>query len=185
MTSKRFDPIQLPVEAFAKQAGELSGEWPLLGFERLIDACHADARPVPSEAVQWRAVGESRPVRSGAAQVWLHLSGQTQLQMVCQRCLQPVAAPLVVARSFRFVDGEEAAALLDEESEDEDVLALTRALDVHELLEDELLLAQPLVPRHEICPQPLPMQAGDAAASPANGAAEHPFAALAALKRSR
>lgn len=185
MTTKRFDPTQLPVEAFAKQAGVLTGEWPLVGFERLIEACHAEARPASSDQVRWRAEGESRPVRAGAAQVWLHLSGQTELQMVCQRCLQPVVAPLAVARSFRFVDGEAEAAALDEESEDEDVLALTRALNVHELLEDELLLAQPLVPRHEVCPQPLPMRAGDEGEPEANGAAEHPFAALAALKRGR
>ena len=34
------------------------------------------------------------------------------------------------------------------------MLALSRALDLRELVEDELLLALPLVPRHEVCPEP-------------------------------
>ena len=63
--------------------------------------------------------------------------------------------PLHAERRIFFVDGEDAAAALDAESED-DVLALTPALDLAELVEDELLLALPLVPRHEQCPEPLP-----------------------------
>ncbi|MEQ1804240.1 MAG: YceD family protein, partial [Burkholderiaceae bacterium] len=100
-----------------------------------------------------------------------------RLQLVCQRCLEPVTAALDVQRSFRFVEGEAAAAELDAQCED-DVLALTRELDLHELLEDELLLCLPLVPKHEQCPQPLP----EAAAGPGPDRA-NPFAALAALKR--
>ena len=56
-----------------------------------------------------------------------------------------------VERRIRFVDGEDAGGALDADSDD-DVLALTPALDLHELVEDELLLALPLVPRHEVCP---------------------------------
>ena len=58
-------------------------------------------------------------------------------------------------RSIRFVHGADLAQQLDEESE-EDVLALSAALDLRELIEDELILALPLVPRHDVCPQPLP-----------------------------
>ncbi len=53
--------------------------------------------------------------------------------------------------------GEEAAAALDAESDD-DVLALESSLDLHALVEDELLLALPLVPRHDECPEPLPVR---------------------------
>jgi len=60
------------------------------------------------------------------------------------------------------------------------VLAITRALDLRDLIEDELLLAMPIVPRHEVCPEPLVAAAGD------DGLVEdkpNPFAALAGLKR--
>jgi len=58
-------------------------------------------------------------------------------------------------------------------------LALTRALDLIGLIEDELLLALPLVPRHDVCPQPLKVQDD---AEPFEERA-HPFAALCSLKR--
>jgi len=81
-------------------------------------------------------------------------------------------------RRIFFVDGEDAAAALDADSED-DVLALTPALDLLELVEDELLLALPLVPRHDVCPEPLPRAFRDEA----EFVEDHPFAALAALKQ--
>ena len=75
------------------------------------------------------------------------------------------------------------AARLDEEG-DEDVLALTRALDLPALVEDELILALPLVPRHEVCPQDVPLEAVDEGFEAA-GERPNPFAALAALKKQR
>ena len=83
-------------------------------------------------------------------------------------------------RRIFFVEGEEAAAALDAETED-DVLALTPTLDLLALVEDELLLALPLVPRHEVCLQPLPRALVDD--DPAVASADNPFAALAALKQ--
>lgn len=95
--------------------------------------------------------------------------------------LQRMPLALQAERSFLFVRDEATAAQLDEELED-DVLVLPRQLDLLELVEDELILALPLVPRHETCPQPLPMSAADAG-WPAEEAEPHPFAALAALKK--
>jgi uncharacterized protein len=100
------------------------------------------------------------------------------VRLQCQRCLQPVDVPLEVDRAFRFVRGEDAAAALDAEADD-DVLELTRGFDLRDLVEDELLLALPLVPRHRDCtvPRPAPDDA------PPTTAEAHPFAVLAALKR--
>jgi uncharacterized protein len=85
---------------------------------------------------------------------------------------------LRVQRRFRFMRSEEEALRLDEDSED-DVLVLPARLDLLELLEDELILALPIVPRHEVCPTPLPMPVqAEAAEAPA----PNPFAALAALR---
>jgi uncharacterized protein len=178
MSSREFDPFRLPVEAFAKESGTLEGDWPLSQFGRLPAMSLADGAPGPQRDVKWRARGELRALRGGERQPWLHLTASACLVLECQRCLQPVELAIEVARSFLFVHGEEAAAQLDAESED-DVLPLTRALDLHELIEDELLLALPIVPRHDVCPQPLP----SSAAAEAEPAAANPFAALAGLKR--
>ena len=178
MSSRDFDPFRLDVAAFATAAGQLEGHWPLAQFDRLVEASASDA-PVPDDnGVNWRVRGERRALRGGASQVWLHLAADTALPLECQRCLEPVNAALQIEHSFLFVHGEDAASQLDAESED-DVLALTRALDLRELIEDELLLALPLVPRHEACPEPLPVPIDD----PAPEAPPNPFAALAGLKR--
>jgi uncharacterized protein len=179
MAARVFDPFRLDVQAFANDAGELTGGWPLRRFGRIAQTLHAETPPTEADQVAWAARGEHRAARGAQPQTWLHLKAQARLRLECQRCLQPVDAALDIDRSFRFVAGEDAAAQLDTDSED-DVLALTRALDLAELVEDELLLALPLVPRHEVCPAPLrpANEPGDPQREQA-----HPFAALAALKR--
>lgn len=179
MRTRPTDPTRLDVEAFAKDGGSLDGDWPLASLGRLADSSHPDVRPGPSDVVTWHAHGESRPVRGGPPQVWLHIEASARISLVCQRCLGAVQVPLTAQRSFHFVSGEDAAAQLDADSED-DVLALTRALDLRELVEDELLLALPIVPRHEVCPEPLPLPEDDEVGEESTA---NPFAALAALKR--
>jgi uncharacterized protein len=180
MRARPLDPLRLDVEAFAKDGARLEGEWPMASLERLVDVAHPDAKPSGSDQAHWHAEGEQRPVKGSAPQTWLHVGATARLSLVCQRCLGPVDTPLQAERSFLFVADEDTAARLDADTEDEDVLAMTRALDLRALVEDELLLALPLVPRHEVCPEPLPMTLGDDTPeeAPAN-----PFAALAALKR--
>jgi uncharacterized protein len=179
MATFEFDPRSIPVEAFAKQAGALQGEWPLAQFERLADAGQVAQEPGPDRQVRWQARGELRDVQGGERQVWLHLQVRAGLSLVCQRCLRPMPVAVEEERSFLFVHGEAAAEKLDAEIE-EDVLATTRSLDLFGLVEDELLLALPLVPRHEpACPKPL-VVAADAQEA---GKVVNPFAALASLKQ--
>jgi uncharacterized protein len=191
MAAREFDPFRLDVEAFARAGASLEGRWPVMQLDRLAGSAFADpeaagsADPVAGREVAWRMRGEWRAVRGGLdsdRQIWLHLDAQTELPLECQRCLKPVVTPVDVQRSFLFVRGEDAAAQLDADSED-DVLALTRALDLRELIEDELLLALPLVPRHEVCEAPLPVAFDDGEAATDADAPPHPFAGLAALKR--
>ncbi|ODU10918.1 MAG: hypothetical protein ABS84_01855 [Rubrivivax sp. SCN 71-131] len=175
---KVFDPRRLDVRALARAGGELAGQWPLAGFERLCASLRAgDDGAVPGQ-VTWSARGAEVPVRGGASQTWLHLQARAPLPLACQRCLGPMIEQAQIARSYQFVADEAAAQALDGEVEHE-VLVLERELDLHALAEDELLLDLPLVPRHAACPQPLP-GADDAAAAAA--VPESPFAALAALR---
>ncbi len=178
MSKRPFDPCRLDVAAFAEAAGELEGHWPLAALGRLADMEHREASAATREQAAWAVRGERRKTTSAGVQTWLHLSGKVRLPLVCQRCLQPVMTALDVRRSFLFVEGEAAAAELDAECED-DVLALSRELDLRELVEDEFLLSLPLVPKHDQCPIPLLAAPADAEPSlePLN-----PFAALAALK---
>jgi uncharacterized protein len=178
MKDKGHSPRALDVAQFARDGGALQGRWPLAGMPRLAAAFIAAS---DGDAV-WSAQGERVAVAGSEAEVWLSLGASADVPLQCQRCLQPMVEPLRVQRRFRFVRHEDEAARLDEESED-DVLVLSPRLDLHELLEDELILALPLVPRHENCPRPLPVTASaDAAAQDEEEAVPHPFAALAALR---
>ncbi|MEQ1682314.1 MAG: YceD family protein [Burkholderiaceae bacterium] len=178
MATREFDPFRLEVQAFAKEAGHLAGRWPLMQLLRVAESALGDAEERRAAEVIWSARGEQRAAPGGELQTWMHVKAGTVVSLECQRCLQPMAVALAVERSFLFVHGEDAAAQLDADSED-DVLALTRSLDLRELVEDELLLAMPIVPRHEVCPVPLPVRPND----PQAEEKPNPFAALAVLKR--
>ena len=178
MSSRGFDPTRLDVEAFAAEEGELGGRWPLAGFDRLRASAASESPPTAADEVAWQARGERVALRGGLHETWLHLAAETKIALQCQRCLAPVDVVLAIERKFLFVHGEDAAAQLDASRED-DVLALTRALDLRELVEDELLLALPLVPLHDACPAPLSVATDEGSAQER----PNPFAALAALKR--
>ncbi|MDN3920937.1 YceD family protein [Roseateles violae] len=185
MKARVFTPHKLDVEAFARDGASLQGEWPAQALSRLADSAAPEAPASAWPAVRWSLEGEARAEpRSSDKQIWLHLEASARVSLTCQRCLQPVSEDLNLSRWFRFVRGEEEAASLDADSED-DVLALTRSLDAQELVEDELLLALPLVPRHETCPEPLPhsnAEPDEEAGEAQEDERPNPFAALAALK---
>ena len=179
MSEPAFDPHSVDVAAFARQMGDENGSIRVVDLDRLCGETHPDARPDPGQLLKWRAVGHAQaPEGTHEPQIWLSLQVDTDLMLTCQRCLQPVRADVSVQRDFRFVSGEDQAAELDADCE-EDILALTRRLDLIELIEDELLLALPLVPRHEACPEPLIAPVVDA--QPMER--DHPFAILGELKR--
>lgn len=176
--SKDFSANRLDVRAFAQAGGHLQGRAPLSAFARL--AQDAQARDGSEPEVSWQADGELIGQTGGAGQVWLHVQAEAALPMVCQRCLTVADIPLRVDRSFRFVADEATAELEDDDSE-EDVLAMSREFDLLELIEDELLMEVPVVPRHETCPAPVRMQSSDADFEQANVQKDNPFAVLRAL----
>lgn len=180
MSSQEWNPRRLDIAAFARAGAEVGGSWPLAGFERLVDSTVHEALTLDA-GVAWSARGESLAAAGRPPEIWLRLIASTTLPLQCQRCLGPVDTPLAFDRRILFVSDDETAEQLDADL-DEDVMTLPRALDLHVLLEDELLLELPIVPRHEVCPEPL--------VSPALGSdtgqdAPHPFEVLAALRRDR
>lgn len=180
MSKRNADPRRLDVEAFADAGATLKGEWLLSELERLSEAAQGRSADDAEVVAAWQVRGEARRTGAGSPQTWLHLQARCPIALLCQRCLNPVRLDVVATRSFLFVAGEQTAAELDESSED-DVLALTRALDLRELVEDELLLSLPIVPKHDVCPEPLPAVDGEAD----GGERPHPFAVLATLKTPR
>lgn len=178
---REHDALRLDVAAFAGDGARLSGRWPGASLSRLAEG-QSPPQDLALPEVAWAAQGDKRPVTGSESELWLALQVDTVVWLTCQRCLQPLEQPLTLDRRLRFVRGEAEAETLDAESED-DVLALSRSLDLRELVEDELLLALPLVPRHDVCPQPLPMAVDADAPAEDDADRPNPFAALQALKR--
>ena len=168
---------KVSIAAFALEAAHHHGQVPLVQLPRLADEA---VRAVPDAMVHFQALASMRSDAAGKLAPWLALQGQVDIDLVCQRCLEPVGIAVQFAREFRFVESEEAALAQDEDSE-EDLLVSSPQFDLLELVEDELLMALPVSPKHEKCPGDLKLSAADA---DFETAAERPspFAKLAQLK---
>lgn len=181
MTQTAFRPDRLDVRAFAQNAAQLEGTLLLSKLERVAQDLYVREGDLASYSVQWQASGESVAMAGGVAQSWLHLSLQAKLPMQCQRCLQGMTHDIDVQRSFRFVRDEAEANAQDDEAE-EDLLVASKQFDLLELMEDELLMALPFAPTHELCPAPVKLQASSADYEAALTAKPKAFAALGELK---
>ncbi len=167
----------LDIRAFGRSGGTLAGRAPLSAFARVADDCHGS---VVNVEVSWSARGQLRRDEAGQAQVWLHLQANAEVPLTCQRCLDIAHIALAVDQQFRFVADEETAAEQDDEAA-EDLLVLGADLNLHELIEDELVLAMPLIAHHEVCPKPPTLSVQDAQFDvPVDKPS--PFAALAAIR---
>lgn len=171
-------PTHLDVKAFAHAASDIAGHDLLSKYERLMLETQGHGADLP---LNWSARGELRADEAGVDQVWLHLTAAVCLPMTCQRCLTPVNMEVAVQQSFRFVGSEEAAEEQDEEAE-EDVLALSKDFNLADLIEDEILMALPVVPRHEACPVELKLTVEDPGFEEASAEKRNPFAVLAKLQ---
>lgn len=170
--TKQMDPKLVDVPTFA-MAGT-----PLLCTETLAQFPRLAAEVLAGEpSVQWSVAGELRDAAGQAQAPWLHVQAQTQLPMQCQNCLEVVQVDLQLDRWFRFVK-DEASALREDETSEEDVLVLSDRFDLRSLVEDELLMALPMVARHDKCTT----DAGASQGASQLPVPDHPFAVLAAWK---
>lgn len=197
MKTRSFVPEKLDIQAFIEEGASLSGEWPVAALPRVAAGLMPGLDLAELPSVRWSVQGRVAPQRVGSAQLWLDVRADAELEWECQRCLHGVREPLGIDLQLRFARDEAEAARLDAESED-DVLALARHVNLLELIEDELIMAQPIVPRHLACPTDVealmnderetpvpgvPVAPAEAMAPEGEPAKPHPFAALAALKK--
>jgi uncharacterized protein len=99
------------------------------------------------------------------------------LQLFCQRCLQPMHLPVASHSRVLLLESEAEAGEVSPEMET--ALAPEGRLRLADLLEEELLLALPAAPRHPEgqCPDGTPDELQDEFAEPT----QRPFAALGAM----
>lgn len=176
MAEHKHPPI-IDIRSAAQSKACLEGVDLLSNFERLTQIQSGQSN---DSTLTWGAQLTQRVAADGSTAIWLTLQVKTALAQICQRCLLPVDVAVQIDRDFRFVDSEAVAAQQDDDCE-EDLLVLSRAFDLAELIEDEVLMDLPLVPRHAVCPVPVKLSAADANFDSASDKPS-PFAALAQLK---
>ena len=175
---------QQSLHSFNLQALTTGGEpliehTPLQNLERLA---HESVGLQPDLMVNWQALAELRTGSAGQMDTWLHLQATTSVPLTCQRCMAVVQEPLQVDQWYRFVATEDIA-LAEDDASEEDLLVMAPQFDLLALLEDELLMALPLVPMHDECPVLPAFSAGAADLSIEVVDKPNPFAALAQLKK--
>lgn len=154
---------------FAREGGQMAGALPVVALERLTEEL-ADG----TGALAWRVTGE----RDGEGKSWLRLSVQGNLNLRCQRCLGSVAFRLdilsrllLVPPGGRWPEDLQDGGLADDQS---DAIEAVTELALIPLIEEEVLLALPIVPRHDGCKPPAAVVAEQEPS---------PFAALAKIRK--
>jgi uncharacterized protein len=166
-----IDPIQL-----ADQDTHLSGVIPLRQMKRLLTYCRSDKGDVSVELAL--SHDRERDVRMMRGEV------ATEITTTCERCLEPMTLALQYRVNLRLLmPGQENL------EEQDDVLIVSEPVSLAELVENELILAMPMIPKHAMDQCAAAKVAGGSdsrSGSPEPeqiDSKESPFAGLAKLKR--
>lgn len=166
-----IEPLRL-----ARQGAHIHGSLPLAAMARLQQAVH-EATGEAEFKLEFRR--EANGIQSIMGDFSVTVS------MICQRCLQPMAVNVSGDIQLGIVRGGQEAEQLPPGYEplqvDEGPLKL------QDLIEDELLLALPIAPRHSQTQCLLSNMADAEAGQPASAdrQRQYPFTELATLKRNK
>ncbi len=152
---------------FCRTGEQRSGATAVAAFERLAVESVDKAGDI-----RWTFAGGRHP--KGYPQLTMTVEGEVAL--VCQRCLAAYRQPLASQTALVLARDEADADATEENLADDsiDVIVGSTALNLLQLVEDEVLLSLPLSPKHEVCP-------GDAP-KPVSGKPDSPFSVLKQLK---
>ncbi|MFK8066712.1 MAG: DUF177 domain-containing protein [Gammaproteobacteria bacterium] len=130
---EQFDPIK-----FAKTGENLSGQISVAQLHRLTLSLYDDNGIVKFD-LKFEQKNRSR-VAIGKF--------ETEVNMICQRCLNPVKVPIQDNIQLEFVIGEDVEGHLEDQGY-EVVTLVEEMLALAELIEDEVMLALPFSPLHD------------------------------------
>jgi uncharacterized protein len=168
------DPIPPHVDPrkLADRGVTLQGSLPLASLERLCDLLSDDVGTVQVKFIFERAEDHT---------ALMHSDLSVDVKMVCQRCLELVTLPIHSECTYAVVrEGANTQSL----PKGYDVLELGEdPLDLRAVIEEELLLALPIIPAHhpEECQQPAGLEEPEPTEDEVTRS--NPFSVLAQLKR--
>ena len=169
-------PAHIDAAAHADRGVSLRGSLPVAGFHRLAEWL-AGTEGTLAFKLDFGRDEQGRRRLAG------HASGE--LELLCERCGHEYRMPLDLRFELILVASEAEADLLPE-ALDAVTIGDRRSVHIVDLLEDELILAVPLVPRCEDVRPCRPavelLDSAEALREHEEGARQHPFAALAGQK---
>lgn len=145
-----MEPTTIDTLELARTGATVSGEFAVAALPRLATLLAA-----PEGRARWVLRAWRAERAHGSADDFMMLAIDAQVRLPCARCLEPVAAALAVERAYRLVGDEAQAERLDPDDAQYDVLVGGRRFDLPGLVEDELIMAVPAMPRHERCELPV------------------------------
>jgi uncharacterized protein len=123
---------------FARAALERRG---VVSLERLPRLAQSQCS---TEGLEYRLRGG----RAGNGKPCLWLSVRGSMELPCQRCLDPIQIAIAIDAELQLA---ETVREISEADDEIDRVLASRRMDVALLVEDEVILALPMAPRHEQC----------------------------------
>ncbi|MFA7270393.1 MAG: YceD family protein [Sterolibacterium sp.] len=162
---KQFGDFFIDSLKFAREGRRMTGETSVRCLQRLADVLADD-----EGTLVWAVCGECDAENKS----FLVIEVSGELHLKCQRCLATLPFQLKIRSYLQLV--APGAAWPDEALEDDrsDPIEALEAQPLLPLVEDEVLLALPIAPRHEFCVLPEYAE---------NSADASPFTVLAQLKK--
>lgn len=139
---------------FAQKQQKLSDNFEISSFKRLAEKLSLSDKNAHLVGIRFELTGDYKRFRHPS----LHLYISSKLPVICQRCLDEML--MNVDLNFDYLISNVGTSELDE-SDEIDWLEASPNMDLHELIEDELLLAMPFAPMHEKGCSKLSMQSGE------------------------
>ena len=194
------DPHDVDLFEFARSGCQAAGLVRVSQLPRMLNEVPAEA-PERESAFTWQAEGATQPELQDdgteGPQPYLRLAIHGSAWLECQRCLTPYLQAFNVDATYRIVSTEAEAQEFPLDEDEVDVIVGSTHFDLIDLIEEDLLLSLPLVPKHDVCPEVHESlvsgvtgeegegdEAGqDQAEEGGEPARPNPFAALEALKK--
>ena len=147
----------IELRRFCEESRTAEAEFSPTQLPRLLDSV-ADTTGRVSMQVRGSLDARERP------SLYVRVTGE--LRVLCQRCMRPMTVAVEVGQTLAFAEEIEAADGGDAFGSDDldldgvEVLPMMAHVDLAELIEEEVLLSMPMLPRHAQCDLPGPADTG-------------------------
>ncbi|CAG9163789.1 DUF177 domain-containing protein [Cupriavidus pampae] len=197
VTAVAFDLRETDIFAFCRKGGSAEGDIAVRDLPRILAETAKDAPATAADEIFHYTVDgfvseeAGEPGAPAVQRLYLDVTTTGRVWQDCQRCLAAFPEPIDTDMRFEVMASEEEADAVPDEDEEVDVIVGSRRFSVLALIEDEVLLALPVAPKHDVCPA-----VHEALVTGADGEVEpeappeeekrpSPFAALAGLKTTK